>query len=121
MKKIFPVIAVLIALSLVGLIIIQVQWFSNLLVVQRERFQYKIEKAALSVTDELGKLTSSGRIMRLQRRNDLNLVPDNFSFGVPKPSTIGDQFTDREIYDKLRKAFDKEDLKNFRSRNRLRP
>ncbi len=114
MKKIFPVIAVLIALSLIGLIIIQVQWFSNLLVVQRERFQYKIEKAALSVTDELGKLTSSRRIMRLQRRNDLNLVPDNFSFTVPKPPTIGDQFTDGEIYDKLRKAFDKEDLKNFR-------
>ncbi len=114
MKKIFPVIAVLIALSFIGLIIIQIQWFSNLLVVQRERFQYKIEMAALSVTNELGKMISSGRIMRLQRRNDLSLVPDNFSFNMPKLSTIGDQFTDWEIYDKLRKAFDKEDLKNFR-------
>src|SRR4051794_21728200 len=108
MKKIFPVIAVLIALSLVGLIIIQIQWFSNLLVVQGERFLYKIDKAALSVTNELGKLSSSGRIMRLQRRNDLSLVPDNLSFGIPKLPTIGDQFTDREVYDMLRRAFDKE-------------
>jgi two-component system phosphate regulon sensor histidine kinase PhoR len=112
MKKIFPVIAVLIALSVIGIIIIQVQWFSNLLVVQEERFKYKIEIAALSVTSELGKLTSTG--MRLQRRNDLNLMPDNLSFNIPKLPSIGDQFTVREIYDKLRRAFDKEDLKNFR-------
>jgi len=113
MKKIFPVIAVLIALSFIGLIIIQIQWFSNLLVVQGERFLYKIEKAALSVTTELGKLTSSRRIMRLQGHNSFDLAPDNFSFSLPKMPTIGNQFTDREIYNKLRKAFDDEDLKNF--------
>src|SRR6476660_4743676 len=111
MKKIFPVIAVLIVLSFIGLIIIQVQWFSNLLVVQGDRFLYKIEKAGLSVTTELGKLTSSGRVMRLQGHNSFNLAPDNFSFTVPKMPTIGNQFTDREIYDKLRNAFDAEDLK----------
>ena len=103
MKKIFPVIAVLIALSFIGLIIIQVQWFSNLLVVQGERFLYKIDKAALSVTTELGKLASSWKIMRLQGHNSFNLAPDNFSFSFPKMPTIGNQFTDREIYDKLKR------------------
>lgn len=114
MKKIFPVITVLIALSLIGLIIIQVQWFSNLLVVQGERFLYKVDKAALSVSNELGKQTLAGKILRLQRNNNFNLLPDNLSFGITKPPTISQQFTDREIYDKLRRAFDKEDLKNFR-------
>src|SRR4030095_205333 len=113
MKKIFPVIAVLIALSFIGLIIIQVQWFSNLLVVQGERFLYKIDKAALSVTAELGKLTSSGRVMRLQGHNSFNLAPDNFSFCVPKIANIRNHFTDSAIYEKLRKTFDEEDLRNF--------
>jgi two-component system phosphate regulon sensor histidine kinase PhoR len=114
MKKVFPVIAILIGLSFVGLIIIQVQWFSNLLVVQAERFLYKVDMAAISVANDLGKQSMSGKILRLQRNNNFNLLPDNLSFGITKPPTISNQFSDREIYDKLRTAFDKQDLKNFR-------
>ena len=84
MKKIFPVITVLIALSLIGLIIIQVQWFSNLLLVQGERIEYKVEKAALSVTEELGKQSLAGKMLRLQRNNNFSLLPDNLSFGISK-------------------------------------
>ena len=86
MKKIFPVIAVLIGLSFIGLIIIQVQWFSNLLVVQGERFLYKVDVAAFSVATDLGKQAMSGRILRLQRNNNFNLFPDNLSFSIPKTS-----------------------------------
>ena len=38
MKKIFPVIIVLISLSLVGIIVIQINWFKNQLLIQQERF-----------------------------------------------------------------------------------
>jgi len=114
MKKIFPVIAVLIGLSFVGLIIIQVQWFSNLLVVQGERFLFKVDMAAVSVASDLGKQSMSGKVLRLQRNNNFNLLPDNLSFSLSKPPTISNQFSDREIYNKLRSAFDKQDLKNFR-------
>jgi two-component system phosphate regulon sensor histidine kinase PhoR len=113
MKKIFPVISVLIALSIVGLIIIQVQWFSNLIVVQSERLKYKVEKAALSVTEDLAKQTQAGRILRLQRNNNFTLIPDNLALNLSKPPNIAQQFSDREIYDKLRRAFDKEDLKKI--------
>src|SRR3954451_878532 len=114
MKKIFPLIAVLIGLSFIGLIIIQVQWFSNLLVVQGERFLYKVDMAAFTVANDLGKQSMSGKILRLQRNNNFNLLQDNLSFGITKPPTISNQFSDREIYDKLRTVFDKQDLKNFR-------
>src|SRR3954451_5886510 len=114
MKKIFPLITVLIGLSFIGLIIIQVQWFSNLLVVQGERFLYKVDMAAFTVANDLGKQSMSGKILRLQRNNNFNLLQDNLSFGITKPPTISNQFSDREIYDKLRAAFDKQDLKNFR-------
>jgi len=114
MKKTFPVIAVLIALSIVGLIVIQVQWVSNLLVVQGERFLYKVDMAGLSVASQLGKQTLSGRIMRLQRRRDLNLVPDDLSFGISKLPSIAERYSERDISEALRAAFDKEELQNFK-------
>lgn len=114
MRRVFPVIAILTALSVVGLIIVEVQWFSNLLVVQGERFKYKVDRAGFYVTDQLSKQSLPGRIIRLQRKRDLNLVPDNYSFGMTRIPSIGQQFTVKEIYDKLRDAFDKEELKNFK-------
>lgn len=114
MKKIFPVIVVLIALSLVGLIFIQVQWVSNLLVVQGERFLYKVDKACLNVTEELGKQVLSGQSLRLQRRHDLDMMPGNFSFVIPKLPNIAERYTYGEIADKLRTSFDEEGLEHFR-------
>jgi len=67
MKKIFPIIVVLIALSIVGLIVIQVQWVSNLLVVQGERFLYKVDKAGVSVSEQIGKQTLAGSADQVTR------------------------------------------------------
>ena len=114
MKKIFPTIVVLIALSIIGVIIIQFQWFSNLLVVRGEFFLYKVDKASIAVTEELSRQTSSGGVMRLQSHRDMNLVPDNLSFRITKPFSIADRFSEREIGDKLRDALAKEDLKDLR-------
>ena len=114
MRKIFPLIVVLISLSIVGLIVIQVQWVSNLLVVQGERFLYKVDRACLSVSEELGKQVLSGKSMRLQRRHDLNMMPGSLSFSMPKLPSIAERYTDKEITNKLRVSFDREDLKDFR-------
>ena len=114
MKKIFSTIVLLIALSFIGIIIIQVQWFSNLLVVRGENFLYKVDKAAIAVTEDLSKQNLSGRVMRLQRRRDMNLVPDNLSFSVVKPPSIADRFSEREIGDRLRIALSNEDLNDLR-------
>ena len=114
MKKTFPVIVLLIALSIIGIIIIQVQWFSNLLVVRGENFLYKVDKASIAVTEDLSRQTNSGRIMRLQRRQNMGLIPDNLPYSITKPLSIADRFSEREIGDKLRDAMDKEDLKDLR-------
>lgn len=113
-KKIFPVIVILIALSIIGLIVIQAQWVSNLIVVQGERFQYKVDRAGVSVAQDLGKQSMPGRALRLQPRHDLNLAPDDLSFGINKPPTIADRFSYNDIANMLRIAYDKEELQNFR-------
>jgi two-component system phosphate regulon sensor histidine kinase PhoR len=111
MKKIFPLIIVLITLSLIGIIIIQVQWFSNLMLVQQEKFFFKLDRAMIKVANDLGKQSTSSPMMHLHRRPDNKLIPDNFPINPYRPSTVADHYTDYEIYDKLRNAFNDEGLK----------
>lgn len=113
MKKIFPVIIILISLSLIGIIVIQVNWFKNQLVIQQERFIDKVYKAGLDVSEELSKGASSN-LFDLNKRPSLQTFPENLSFNIIRPSTIADKYSASEIKDKLIKAFKKEDLSNVR-------
>ena len=114
MKKIFPVIIVLISLSLVGIIVIQINWFKNQLLIQQERFIEKVEKAGFNVVQELSKQAAASNSFRLNKRQGLQLFPDNLSFKIGRLPTISDRYTTAEINDKLIKSFDKEGLTNLR-------
>src|SRR5690348_6007849 len=113
MKKVFPVIIVLISLSLIGIIVIQVNWFKNQLVIQQERFLDKADKAGYDVSEELSKGASSN-FFNFNKRPGLQTFPDNLSFSFIRPSTIADRYTAAEVKEKLRKAFEKEGLHNVR-------
>jgi len=113
MKKIIPIIIVLIALSIVGVIIIQLSWFSNLFQVTQESFIDKVDKAMFDVTRDLGKQIYSGPLMRLQRKPQIKFFPDNLGLPVVKPPTISEHYTNTDIYNKIRKELDKEGLKNL--------
>lgn len=113
MKKNFIAIIILILLSLIGIIIIQVQWLSNLLLVQEEGIYNKIERASFSVTSELSKQVSSMPSLHLKGQSALPSMPDHFSFIVPQEKTIADYYSSAEIHNKIRKAFNKEKLDNL--------
>lgn len=114
MKKIFPIIIVLISLSLIGIIIIQVNWFKNQLVIQQERFIDKVDRAGLDVSEDLSKHVMTGGGLKFGRRQGLQLFPDDLSFNIGRMPTISDRYTKAEIQDKLNKAFKKEGLENVR-------
>ena len=113
MKKTFPVIIVLISLSLIGIIVIQVNWFKNQLVIQQERFLDRADKAGVNVSSEISKQTSSN-FFNLNRRPGFETFPNNLSFNVIRPITVSDRYTTSEVYEKLRKALNKEGLKDVR-------
>ena len=113
MKKIFPVIIVLITLSLLGIILLQINWFKNLLLVQEERFLFKVDRAGVNVAAELSKQASAGTTFRLQRKPGLTLLPDELSFALGRFPTISEQYSQKEISDKLNNAFANEGLKNI--------
>ncbi|TKK70954.1 HAMP domain-containing histidine kinase [Ilyomonas limi] len=110
MKKIFPVIVVLVALSVLGIIVIQISWLNNLLRVQQDNYEIKITKAISSVASEL---SNQGPVpaMRLPR-SGMHLFPFDFNFTV-RPALISSRYTTNEIYVKLQKALSKEGLKNL--------
>ncbi|MEO8711249.1 MAG: HAMP domain-containing sensor histidine kinase [Parafilimonas sp.] len=114
MKKMFPIIIVLISLSLIGIIIIQVNWFKNQLVIQQERFIDKVDRAGLSVAEDLSKHVMTGGGLKLGKRQGLQLFPDDLSFNIARLPSISDRYSTAEIQDKLNKAFKKEGLENVR-------
>lgn len=113
MKKNFPVIIILISLSLIGIIVIQVNWFKNQLIIQQERFMDRADKAAADVAIELSKQTSAN-FFNLNKRRGFEAFPDNLSFNMIRPLTVADRYTTAEVYGKLTKAFVKEGLSNVR-------
>jgi two-component system, OmpR family, phosphate regulon sensor histidine kinase PhoR len=53
MKKIFTSITILITLSLMGIIIIQVSWIKNMLLIKKEQVRDQVNVAMFEVVEEL--------------------------------------------------------------------
>ncbi len=51
MKKIFPVIVILITLSVLGIMIIQMSWIRNAILLKREQFQRETDNSLMQVKD----------------------------------------------------------------------
>lgn len=111
MKRIFPVIIVLITLSLVSIIIVQVNWFKAMTTIRRDQLSAKAEQAVTEVALDLSKQASSAPYLRIPRKPSLSLGSDDMGFGLARP-TISQHYTSFEINEKLKKAFDAKELKD---------
>ena len=111
MKRIFPVIIVLITLSLLGIILLQVSWFSDMIKLRQSQLSQKAEEAGTQVASELSKQAWSAPYVKIPRRPNLSLSPEDYGIGFARP-TISQHFSDVEIKEKLQKAFDENDLKD---------
>ncbi|HEY4149596.1 MAG TPA: sensor histidine kinase, partial [Chitinophagaceae bacterium] len=115
MKRILPVIILLITASLIGIIIIQISWINNMLVVKEEQLAFKVVKAMAQVGDELMEQKSAlPNLHNPKFRPSFMLPSDQLLSELMKPSTIARNFTAFEIEEKLRKAFDANGIKDTR-------
>jgi len=110
MKKIFPVIILLITLSLLGIIVLQVSWFRDMIILRQQQLKSKAEEAATEVAMELSKQASSAPYIKIPRKPNLSLLPEEYPMSFDRP-TISQHFSDFEIREKLQKAF-KRNLKD---------
>lgn len=113
MKRILPVIIVLITASLIGIIFIQVSWIRNMLVVKEEQLSEHVIKAMNKVGEELMEQKFAlPNIKKQGFRPGFMMPSDQLMNELMKPSTIAKNFTAFEIEEKLRKAFIENNIKD---------
>jgi two-component system phosphate regulon sensor histidine kinase PhoR len=100
-KRIFPIIIVLISISLVGIIYIQYAWLKNMLILREDQLKDKIKDEAKAISEELsqykGTPPTTNRVFP-----GLN---DDLTSDIFKPYLVGSRFTSQEIYDKIKNGF----------------
>lgn len=114
-KKTFPVIIILISLSLIGTIYVQFNWLDTMLVNKKEEFGYKVIRAMDDVGKELMEQKNTLPSLRNYRLKpgSFNFPSDQMQRELMKPATIAQKFTAYEIQEKLRKAFSNQGLKEL--------
>ncbi|HEV3251104.1 MAG TPA: HAMP domain-containing sensor histidine kinase [Puia sp.] len=115
MKKNFPIIIVLISLSLIGIIYIQVNWILTMEDNKREELHQKLLFAMNDVGQDLIEHTGapSHDLKNLRLKRGFPWKPSyQFLMELQKPTTIAEKFSEDEISDKIRKAFINRGLKD---------
>lgn len=108
MKKIFPVITILILLSLLGLIFFQVLWLKSSLESQEQKFNDHLNTATVFVS--LSLVEEKGNLMPLTKKSGSLFPSERLQFELFAP-TIAQKFSRDEIKQIIRKTFDKHNLK----------
>ena len=110
MKKIFPIITILIFLSLVGLIVFQILWIQGSLETEELKFREHIIFATRQAADDL--MQEKGNMMPMMKKKSGIFPGERLKMEFFKP-TIIQRYSRDEIKYIIRKAFDKENLKNI--------
>jgi two-component system phosphate regulon sensor histidine kinase PhoR len=113
LKKIFPVIFVLITLSLIGSIYVQINWIVTMNENKLGELKHKLVDAMKYVSDELiaQRSTTPGKALRLKPTVPFH-PSDPFAMEMMRVPGIAESYTPEDIDARLRKAFNLVGLKN---------
>lgn len=110
MKKIFPVITILILLSLFGLIFFQILWIDSARAAKDKQVKENIYRAIDYAANVLTKERNS--LIPLTRKSDLLFPGDKLQMQYFKPSVVK-RFSKEEISDIIKMGFNKYNLKDY--------
>jgi two-component system phosphate regulon sensor histidine kinase PhoR len=110
MKRTFTFITILISLSLIGIIVIQVSWIKNMVMLREEQIKHSVEDASKIVASELAEHKGSYAAGNSKR----GLLKDDFILDFSKPLNIGQRIDIEEVKKKFQKAFLQNNLKDIR-------
>ena len=111
MKRIFTIIIILISLSLVGIIVIQVSWLENMVLLRQEQIRHSVDESLKIVEADLSEHKGTDVIGSNKRGV---VLPDDFSIDFLKPRSVALRFDAAEIRKKFENAFNQNDLKNIK-------
>ena len=108
MKKTFPIITILITISLLGLIFFQVLWLDSVKKYREQRLKDNVTKAlGLSAR----RLMDEKHAFIYPKKNDLLITPDRLQYDFRKHSVM-QRFNKQEIYTIVKESLASNDLKN---------
>lgn len=109
MKRTLPIIVILITLSLLGLIVLQVSWLDNLLVLRRGQLNNKINDAGVSVAVGLYHDMATAPSIKLRNKISFHSFGSNMPMLI-NPPTVDEKYKLEDVQQKLLQAFKKADL-----------
>ncbi|MDI9363367.1 MAG: HAMP domain-containing sensor histidine kinase [Flavobacterium sp.] len=112
MKRALPLIVVLISLSFLGLILLQASWLKSLLELREAQLFSKINSASAQVAVDLAKGNGSVPLIKTPKRLGLGRFNTDI-LNFPKPLTVCERYSRKEVHDKLKNFFDSNDFKNI--------
>ena len=111
MKKTFPVIFVLIALSILGILFIQISWLQGLMFLQKNQLSDKLNQSGVLVSNDVSKKMNSGLSFRLPKKGlGLN---DDYHLHNFEETTISDIYNYKEMQKKIQLALEKYGLSDL--------
>ncbi len=107
MKRIFPIITILIFVSLLGLIFFQIVWIKQARQDKEQQFEEAVKMVTVTAGNDLVEQTSNLSPFDSKKNGDIFFPLNAF------PSTIVHRYTREEIRNKIQKAFEKNNIKNI--------
>lgn len=111
MRKTFPVIFTLIALSILGILFIQITWLQGLFILSKNQLSDKINQSALIVSNDISKKITSGLSFRLPKRG-LSLSEDYHLHRFDE-YIVADIYSFNDLQSKINSALGKNGLGNL--------
>lgn len=106
MKKIFPIITILIFVSLLGIIFFQIVWIKQALQDKEQQFEDMVKKVTVTAASDLAE--DKGNMSPFDKRKNSDLLFPLNAF----PGTIVHRYSREEIRAKIKSAFEKYNVKN---------
>ncbi len=111
MKKTFTIIIILISLSLVGIIILQLSWLTNMNQLSEDRIKQQVDEAQTNASIELIQMKSA--YIPLPLAGGTNQFLEDFSRSFIKPQTLASRLSVKELHDIIRRNFNAKGLKKI--------
>ena len=108
MRKTFPVIFTLIALSILGILFIQITWLQGLFILSKNQLSDKINQSALIVSNDISKKITSGLSFRLPKRR-LSLS-EEYHLHRFDESIVADMYSFNDLQSKIKASLEKNGL-----------
>lgn len=109
MKKTFPIIFTLIALSILGILFIQITWLQGLFLLQKNQLADKLTQSGVVVSNDIAKKINSGLSFRFPKRG-LGLNQD-YHLHRFNETTVSDVLDYKELFEKISDALKKYGIK----------